>query len=170
MIDEIILPKFRSRLDRDFFARAPRKVARELLGRVLVVEDDDGILYGRVSEVSAWAGKTDSTSDTASYHPGIAGVSVKYGNRLLDIATGRGAEPSCIMLVSALVDYESGAEMVKGPGNLTKTFDIDGSYDGRLIYDSNTFWIGGDGVDVRDILSRTKSSAPENCIGYFYVR
>ncbi len=46
-------------LDRAFFARNPRRVARELLGKVLVRQSDGQFLAARIVEVEAYLGKND---------------------------------------------------------------------------------------------------------------
>ena len=82
-------------LTRPFFARNPRRVARELLGKVLVrnvLEPNGGKshLTGRIVEVEAYLGKNDPASHSAAGNtartavlfgpPGYAYVYFIYGN------------------------------------------------------------------------------------------
>jgi len=82
-------------LDRSFFARDPRRVARELLGKVLVRLEKDGQprglrLTARIVEVEAYLGETDPAAHAAAGRtarnavlfgpPGYAYVYFIYGN------------------------------------------------------------------------------------------
>src|SRR5690349_8469020 len=54
-------------LPRDFFARKPRQVARELLGKVLVRRDEHGsTLSARIVEVEAYLGERDPAAHAAA--------------------------------------------------------------------------------------------------------
>src|SRR5271155_2530694 len=77
-------------LTRAFFARKPRRVARELLGKVLVRRSGGQFLAARIVEVEAYLGKNDPASHSAAGHtarnavlfgpPGYAYVYFIYGN------------------------------------------------------------------------------------------
>ena len=79
-----------SALDRAFFARNPRRVARELLGKVLVRERGKLRLTGRIVEVEAYLGESDPAAHAAAGNtartsilfgpPGYAYVYFIYGN------------------------------------------------------------------------------------------
>jgi DNA-3-methyladenine glycosylase len=74
----------------DFFDRDPRRVARGLLGKLLVRKTPRGILSGRIVETEAYLGKDDAASHSAVGRttrndvlfgpPGIAYVYFIYGN------------------------------------------------------------------------------------------
>ncbi len=53
-------------LDRAFFARPPRVVARELLGKVLVRRDRNVCLAARIVEVEAYLGENDPAAHSAA--------------------------------------------------------------------------------------------------------
>lgn len=57
---------FGSLLPRSFYERDPRKVARELLGKILLRDDGNSILAGRIVETEAYLGKGDLAAHTAS--------------------------------------------------------------------------------------------------------
>jgi DNA-3-methyladenine glycosylase len=77
-------------LKQDFFNRDPRKVARALLGKLLVRKTPHGILAGRIVETEAYLGQDDAASHSAVGRtnrnaalfgpPGHAYVYFIYGN------------------------------------------------------------------------------------------
>jgi DNA-3-methyladenine glycosylase len=77
-------------LDRAFFARNPRRVARELLGKVLVRHDAHARIAARIVEVEAYLGEKDPAAHAAAGRtlrnavlfgpPGHAYVYFIYGN------------------------------------------------------------------------------------------
>jgi DNA-3-methyladenine glycosylase len=76
-------------LKAEFFDRDPRRVARALLGKVLIRRTPEGILAGRIVETEAYLSKDDGASHTAVGQtarnsvlfgpPGIAYVYFIYG-------------------------------------------------------------------------------------------
>src|ERR1700722_13936277 len=79
-----------SALPREFYDRDPRRVCRELLGKVLVRSDARDHLAGRVVEVEAYFGKSDGAAHSFAGRtarnavlfgpPGFAYVYFIYGN------------------------------------------------------------------------------------------
>src|SRR6202030_4597911 len=77
-------------LDRAFFSRDPRRVARELLGKVLVRQHRGALLTARIVEVEAYLGSEDPAAHAAAGNtartavlfgpPGHAYVYFIYGN------------------------------------------------------------------------------------------
>jgi len=74
----------------EFFNRDPRRVARALLGKLLIRETPGGILSGRIAETEAYLGTDDAASHSFAGRtprnavlfgpPGIAYVYFIYGN------------------------------------------------------------------------------------------
>jgi DNA-3-methyladenine glycosylase len=56
------MKKFGSPLPRSFYNRDPRRVARDLLGKILIRREGRKILAGRIVEVEAYLGKKDPAS------------------------------------------------------------------------------------------------------------
>jgi DNA-3-methyladenine glycosylase len=77
-------------LKADFFNRDPRRVARALLGKLLIRKTPSGILAGRIVETEAYLGEGDAAAHTAVGRtprnsvlfgpPGYAYVYFIYGN------------------------------------------------------------------------------------------
>src|SRR5258708_12212205 len=53
-------------LDRAFFARSPRRVARELLGKGLMRTGEGQFLAGRIVETEAYLGESDPAAHAAA--------------------------------------------------------------------------------------------------------
>jgi DNA-3-methyladenine glycosylase len=77
-------------LKADFYNRDPRRVARALLGKLLIRKTPHGILAGRIVETEAYLGKNDAAAHSAAGKtprnavlfgpPGYAYVYFIYGN------------------------------------------------------------------------------------------
>src|SRR3989344_2612797 len=154
------------KINQDFFARSAVIVARELLGKRIIRElSPSKKVIGRIYEVAAYQGETDSTSDVIDYVPGTIGISRKFGKFLIDVSAGSGNQRACITLVSALFDDG----LAQGPGNLSKMLQIDESFNGLPIV-NNSLYLESDSFQVPEIRTRKKSNASENCKGFFYIR
>jgi len=110
-------------------------------------------------------GAEDSTAKTAKYAPGHIGISTKFGNNLIDIATSAEYRASCITLIA----LETPKKTIQGPGNVSKYLQINRDFDDTPI-DHPSLWIGGESVEESRVIKRTKSNVPENCRGYFYFK
>jgi DNA-3-methyladenine glycosylase len=168
-------------LPRAFFVRDPRRVARELLGKVLVRREEDGTtLTGRIVEVEAYLGERDPAAHAASGRtlrnavlfgpPGHAYVYFIYGNHYcLNVSCEPKGLAGCV-LFRALepltgieqmargrgIEFRGPKDLVKltsGPGRLCEAFGITRSRDneGDLTSDANNLWIGDGGYRARGI-------------------
>src|SRR5580658_2778421 len=160
-------------LNRAFFARKPRPVARELLGKVLVRHSDGQFLTARIVEVEAYLGKNDPASHSYAGKtarnavlfgpPGYAYVYFIYGNHYcLNVS----CEPDGIaggVLFRALEPIAGIAEMARardiavngqrdlikltsGPGRLSEAFGVTRERDNGCDLTSrrSSLWIGAD--------------------------
>lgn len=167
-------------LARDFFNRDPRRVARELLGKVLVRRDGGQFLTARIVEVEAYLGENDPAAHAFAGRtlrnavlfgpPGYAYIYFIYGNHYcLNVSCereGRGAG----VLFRALEPLTGVEEMAKargieirkpadlrrltsGPGRLAEAFGITRDRDNGcdLTSDKSGLWIGDDGWVARGI-------------------
>src|SRR5579864_5893475 len=126
-------------LDRAFFSRDPRRVARELLGKVLVrnLDDGQGRLTARIVEVEAYMGIEDPAAHAAAGNtartsvlfgpPGFAYVYFIYGNHYcLNVSCEREGKAGSVLFRAleplAGIDEMSHARelIVHGPRDLPK--------------------------------------------------
>jgi len=113
-------------LKADFFNRDPRRVARALLGKLLVRKTPRGILAGRIVETEAYLGKGDAAAHAAAGRtprnsvlfgpPGHAYVYFIYGNHhCLNVSCLPDGAPGCV-LFRALEPVSGIKQMAKARG------------------------------------------------------
>lgn len=130
-------------LQRDFFARHPRRVARELLGKVLVrirsAKNGAGPIFlaARIVEVEAYLGENDPAAHAAAGKtartsvlfgpPGYAYVYFIYGNHYcLNVSCQREGKAGCVLFraLEPLIGLEAMARargiVLKGPRDLPR--------------------------------------------------
>jgi DNA-3-methyladenine glycosylase len=167
-------------LPRSFFARSPRRVAHDLLGKVLI-RSGEKILSARIVEVEAYLGKNDLAAHSAVGKtprnsvlfgpPGYAYVYFIYGNHYcLNVSCEpegkaggvlfRALEPITgieEMAKARGVDIHGPRDLLKltsGPGRLAEAFHITRSNDnGRdLTSPDSGLWIANDGFRIPRVL------------------
>ncbi len=169
-------------LERAFFARTPRRVARELLGKVLVRELGESRLAARVVEVEAYLGERDPASHAFPGltprnavmfgAPGFAYVYFIYGvHYCLNVSCQREGLAGAV-LFRALEPLVGMAEMARarkislhgpadlrkltsGPGRLAEAFGVTRIRDNGcdLTSPASGLWIGEDGFRAGKILT-----------------
>jgi DNA-3-methyladenine glycosylase len=166
-------------LPRAFFSRDPRRVARDLLGKILVRRGRPR-LTARIVEVEAYLGANDPAAHSAAGKtarnavlfgpPGYAYIYFIYGNHYClnvscepDGEAGgvlfRAAEPLTGldgMAQSRSIEIHSSKDLPKltsGPGRLAEAFGITRARDNGcdLTSPASSLWIGEDGYRVRGI-------------------
>jgi DNA-3-methyladenine glycosylase len=174
------LPQPIGPLDRAFFARNPRRVARELLGKVLVRDRGSPLLAARIVEVEAYLGENDPAAHAAAGNtartsvlfgrPGFAYVYFIYGNHYcLNVSCDREGKAGSVLFraLEPLVGIEEMArargialqgprdlpKLTSGPGRLAEAFGITRPRDngGDLTSPKSGLWIGEDGFRARRI-------------------
>ncbi len=142
------------RLDRSFYLKDTLQVAKELLGKYLVHDSDEGTTIGRIVETEAYRGTEDPASHTfegkrtdrteVQYRAGgYAYVYVIYGMyHCFNVVTGEKDEPKSVF-VRALEPVEGEdlmkerrglkdlSELTNGPGKLCMAMGIDKKYTGK---------------------------------------
>jgi len=178
------LPRLLRSLDRAFFARSPRRVARDLLGKILV-RDGKPRLSARIVEVEAYLGENDPAAHAAAGNtartsvlfgpPGYAYVYFIYGNHYCLNVSCESEGKAGSVLFRALEPLEGIEEMARargialqnprdlprltsGPGRLAQAFGITRSRDNGCDLTSLTsgLWIGEDGFRAKQILITTR--------------
>ena len=127
-------------LERAFFDRETREVARDLLDKVLIREVDGHRLWGRLVEVEAYLGPQDLAAHSKGGRrtprtevmfgpPGHAYVYFTYGMHwCLNFVTREAGVPQAV-LVRAL-EPGPGVGRCGGPGLVTRALGIDGALNG----------------------------------------
>jgi DNA-3-methyladenine glycosylase len=122
-------------LKAEFFNRDPRRVARALLGKLLVRKTSRGILAGRIIETEAYLGKGDAAAHAAAGRtarnavlfgpPGHAYVYFVYGNHYcLNVSCLADGVPGCV-LFRALEPVSGIAQMAEARGiEVAKEIDL----------------------------------------------
>jgi DNA-3-methyladenine glycosylase len=161
-------------LPRSFFARTPRRVARELLGKILIRDDGTNRLAARIVEVEAYLGVNDPASHSAAGHtartavlfgpPGYAYIYFIYGNHYcLNVSCEPEGKAGGVLFraLEPLLGIEEMArarnlslrtprdlpKLTSGPGRLAQAFGITRARDNGcdLTSTNSSLWIGGDG-------------------------
>jgi DNA-3-methyladenine glycosylase len=169
-------------LERAFFARDPPRVARELIGKVLVRRSGGQLLTGRIVETEAYLGENDAAAHAAAGHtarnsvlfgpPGHAYVYFIYGTHYcLNVSCAREGKAGGGVLFRALEPLagmdkmaeargielgERGSilKLTRGPGRLAQAFGITRERDNGcdLTSAASSLWIGEDGFRAKKIL------------------
>jgi DNA-3-methyladenine glycosylase len=160
-------------LGREFFARSPQRVARELLGKVLVREDGRKRLTARIVEVEAYLGVNDPAAHSAAGltarnavlfgPPGYAYIYFIYGNHYcLNASCERDGKAGGVLFraLEPLTGIEEMArarevevlraadlrKLTSGPGRLCEAFGVTRERDnGGDLTMPGSLWIGDDG-------------------------
>src|SRR3989442_2903651 len=168
------------RLGAEFFDRDPRRVSRDLLGKLLVRRQGRKRLIGRIVEVEAYLGTGDLAAHAAAGRtarndvlfgpPGHAYVYFIYGNHYcLNISCLRDGMPGCV-LIRALepvgdieemtrarrVSVQSAGDLRKltsGPGRLAQAFGITRERDNgkNLTNSASDLFVAEDGFHPRRV-------------------
>jgi DNA-3-methyladenine glycosylase len=131
--------------ERSFFERAPDDVARDLIGSLLQVRDEQRTRRARIVETEAYAGFDDPGShayrgrtprtEVMFGSAGFLYVYLIYGMHwCVNVVTEGEGIPSAVLLRGAMLLGDDGADdpalNLRGPGNLTKGLAITGNDSG----------------------------------------
>jgi DNA-3-methyladenine glycosylase len=165
-------------LAREFFNRDPRRVCRELLGKVLVRREGRKVLAGRVVEVEAYMGVKDAAAHAAAGMtarnrvlfgpPGHAYVYFIYGNHYcLNVSCLPEGKAGCVLFralepLAGIEEMErarglEGAmlrQLTSGPGRLTEALGITRERDnGKDLTEAGSdLFLGEDGFRPERVL------------------
>lgn len=171
-------------LARDFFSRDPRRVARALIGKVLV-RNGRPRLTARIVEVEAYLGADDPAAHSAAGRtartevlfgpPGYAYVYFIYGNHYcLNVSCEPDGQAGGVLFraVEPLegvnqmarergIEIKTAKDLPKltaGPGRLAEAFGITRVRDNGVDLTSraSSLWLGDDGYHARGIVVTTR--------------
>ena len=142
-----------ARLNYDFYHRPCLEVARDLVGKVLVVNGN----RLRISETEAYCGENDTAchahkgrtqrTEVLYAQAGTVYVYLCYGiHWLLNIVTGEKEQPEAVLIRACLE--------APGPGRLTKALGITGRFNRDSVVDSAELWIEDDGFSCQVVTDK----------------
>jgi len=166
-------------LSRTFYARDAVAVARDLLGKELVIRHPQGLKVGRIVETEAYQGPADLAAHSAGgrrtarteimYGPaGHAYVYLAYGVSYMLNVSSEAAGVGAGVLIRALEPLEGVAAMqrrrgtetlrdlARGPGRLAAALDIDRRLDGVDLCKEGPLWIAHDSRAALEIGTSTR--------------
>lgn len=143
-------------LPESFFARPTERVARELLGKVLVTRIDDAVTAGMIVETEAYLGANDPGSHASTKGitarnsvmfgpPAHAYVYFTYGNHHMLNLVAEDENTAGAVLVRAVEPLAGesvmaarrggrfGVELTNGPGKVAQAFGVDLRHNGLLL-------------------------------------
>ena len=145
-------------LPKSFYLRDTAKVARGLLGKILVRKLGKRLLKAKIVETEAYYGKNDPAS-RAFTTPKMASqmwneggrtfIYIVHNNWLLNIVTGKKGIPSAVLIRAVeplnnfemLKDHRNGKDgflLTNGPGKLTQALRISKEHHNVKIYDKKS--------------------------------
>jgi DNA-3-methyladenine glycosylase len=135
----------------DFFDRRSRAVARDLIGKFLVRQRDDGEQALMITETEAYDGFRDKAShayrgqtprNTPMFDgPGTIYVYFTYGMHfMVNLVCGPVGRPAAVLI--------RGAGDIVGPARLTKAMGIDKSINHRPLGRETGLWVEDRGVRI----------------------
>ena len=143
------------RLSRKFYTRDVLRVAPELLGKYLVLENNGQIERYIISEVEAYNGTEDRACHASKGRTGRTEVMFEEGGHLyiyliygiyymLNIVTSVRDHPQAVLI--------RGLKEIPGPGRLTKKLGIDSSYNFESLVTSGRIWLEK-GMEVKEFFT-----------------
>ena len=133
------------RLPNSFFQRDVLEVAPELLGKILVRKSNNGIIEKfQITEVEAYSGNGDlachaskgktQRTEVMFREGGLVYVYLIYGMYwMLNIVTGKENDAAAVLI--------RGIEGISGPGRVGKALQLDKTFYGENLFNSNRIWI-----------------------------
>ena len=168
-----------NKLDTGFYNRADVvKIAKELLGKVLVTQFGDITTSGRIVETEAYAGHIDRAShafggrrtnrtEVMFQTGGTAYVYLCYGiHHLFNVVTNQKDIPHAVLIraidpiqgINAMLartgKKRADHTLTKGPGNVSKALGINTGHTGQNLLDNEIYIAADDfGVNKKDIIA-----------------
>lgn len=146
-----------------FFGRTADSVARDLLGRILVVKTPSATVFGKITETGAYEGGEETELRKGmKYGPATIFLMGYRGSDLFNIATDRKGVPSCVEVREIEIDDKK----IKGSGRVSKALGVTQDLDGLVL--GEKVQIAGESVDLLQI--RRRRGQTDNCLGYYSIK
>lgn len=182
------------KLGREFFQRATPRVARDLLGKILVHVYDGNILAGKIVETEAYRGESDPASHAAVGKtprsqimfgpPGYAYVYLIYGrHHCLNVVTEPEGIPGAVLIraleplagietMRRLRQSENVRELTTGPGKLCQALGIDNRLNGADLLGDRLYLLEAPPLTNGEIVvsSRVGISVAKNLPWRFFIK
>lgn len=136
------------KLDKNFFQRNAKKVAKELLGKILFRKLRNKVMRSKIVETEAYFDDKDPASrackggdlkDTMEQDAGTILIYGVHNNWLVNFVTGKKGKAEAVLLRALEpLNFE---ERCCGPGLLTKAIKIGKDLHRKNICDCEEFWI-----------------------------
>jgi DNA-3-methyladenine glycosylase len=160
---EGISPDHSNPLSREFFERPTLKVAKELLGKVLIRQSPNGTMHTKIVDVEAYVGPKDKACHASKgrtkrteilFGPaGFTYVYLIYGMyHCLNIVTEREEYPAAILIrgleLLGEVDAPSCQIRIDGPGRVCRFLEVDRAHNGLDATLGTALWIEDQGLAI----------------------
>jgi len=138
------------KLSHDFYIRDVLEVVPELLGKDIVLRlNDETFIKHQITEVEAYRGLEDKACHASKGKTRRTSVMFEEGGVLymyliygmywmMNIVTGEKDNPQAALI--------RGVADISGPGKLTKSLSIDGSFNGEDLTTSDRIWLEDKGL------------------------
>jgi DNA-3-methyladenine glycosylase len=163
-----------SRLPRSFYRHSPKQVAKNLLGRILVTQDQYRVLRaGEITETEGYLGEGDLASHARfGDHgrakimftlPGQVYIYLIYGQHyMFNIVAHEKGEAGAVLVRSLRPLVGGEGKVAVGPGKLTAWLKIDQSYHGLDLVSSERIWL----ARGRNLSLKGANAAPRVGVDY----
>ncbi|MCX8009793.1 MAG: DNA-3-methyladenine glycosylase [Ignavibacteria bacterium] len=167
-----------NRLGEDFFSRPTLRLAKDLLGKILVRRIDEKILKGKIVETEAYVDRNDLAAHSAAGktarnkvmfgEPGLAYVYFTYGMHYCFNIVAEKIGRGCAVLIRSLEPIEGLEFMMKfrgtdsienltnGPAKLCEAFNIDKRLNGCDLKTSNELFLIDSEISQFKIVQTTR--------------
>ncbi len=158
------------RLQREFYNQHVARVARLLLGKVVLRETDEGITSGRIVETEAYKSKNDPACHAARGRtnrnatmfgpPGHAYVYSIHSRYCFNVVTQPEGQPSAVLvraiepidgieIMRARRGLDALRDLARGPARLCEALALSTVHDGWDLTRGDQLWIVDDGFSLK---------------------
>mgnify|MGYP000657495402 CR=1 FL=1 len=150
-------------LPREFYDRPTLKVAKDLLGKVLVRETTNRKIFSKIVDVEAYVGPKDKACHASKgrtkrteimFGPaGFTYVYLIYGMyQLLNIVTEREEYPAAILIRGVELlgrdETQTPQTRIDGPGRVGRFLALDRTHNGLDATQATTIWVQDQGLSI----------------------